>query len=64
MNHWKGTITNQLLQFFSCGSGKIATGIKDVLMKIVKEKGDVDDADAAARFDKIAKGRYAADIFD
>ncbi|KAF7973316.1 hypothetical protein HWV62_15559 [Athelia sp. TMB] len=51
-------------KFFSCGSGKVATGIKEALVKIIKEKHDVDDTEAAAKFDKISQGRYSADIFD
>jgi cytochrome P450/NADPH-cytochrome P450 reductase len=51
-------------KFFSCGSGKIAKGIQEVLVKIIKEKHEMDDEQAAAQFDKISTGRYSADIFD
>jgi cytochrome P450 / NADPH-cytochrome P450 reductase len=52
------------LQFFSCGSGKVATGIKLKLIEIIKGNLNVGDAEAAAKFEKVSKGRYATDIFD
>jgi cytochrome P450/NADPH-cytochrome P450 reductase len=51
-------------QFFSCGSGKIASGIKTKLIEIIKRKLNVDHAEAAARFEKVGKDRYTTDIFD
>jgi len=51
-------------QFFSCGSGKIASGIKTKLIEIIERKLNIDHADAAARFEKVSKDRYATDIFD
>ena len=52
------------LQFFSCGSGKVATGIKATLIQIIKGSLSTDDATALASFEKISKDRYATDIFD
>ncbi|KAF7976157.1 hypothetical protein HWV62_7475 [Athelia sp. TMB] len=52
------------VQFFSCGAGKVAMGVKETLIKIIKEKNGVDEAEATAQFDRVAKGRYATDIFD
>ncbi|KAF7980075.1 hypothetical protein HWV62_39868 [Athelia sp. TMB] len=51
-------------KFFSCGAGKVAMGVKETLIKIIREKNGVDEAEAAAQFDRVAKGRYATDIFD
>ncbi|OBZ67672.1 hypothetical protein A0H81_12453 [Grifola frondosa] len=51
-------------KFYTCGAGRIAQGIKEVLVKIIKEKQNVDDAEAAALFDRATEGRYATDIFE
>ncbi|KIM86528.1 hypothetical protein PILCRDRAFT_815766 [Piloderma croceum F 1598] len=51
-------------KFFSCGSGKIASGIKTKLIEIIERKLNVDHAEATARFEKVSKDRYATDIFD
>lgn len=51
-------------KFFSCGSGKVATGIKTKLIEIIKGNTNVDDAEAVAKFERVGKDRYATDIFD
>lgn len=52
------------LQFFMCGSGKVASGVKKTLVDMIREDNDLDEAAAIARFSEITKGRYATDIFD
>lgn len=51
-------------QYFVCGSGKVARGVKDILTAIIKEARGVDDAEAAALFEKATVGRFATDIFE
>jgi cytochrome P450/NADPH-cytochrome P450 reductase len=51
-------------KFFTCGSGKIATGIKHKLIEIIKGNTKLDDAEAVAQFEKVSRDRYATDIFD
>lgn len=61
-----GSITklNCCLQFFTCGAGKVASGIKEKLVAILQEGGDLTEAEALAKFESVTKGRYATDIFD
>ncbi|KAJ7870739.1 fatty acid hydroxylase [Mycena olivaceomarginata] len=49
---------------FTCGSGTVAKGIKASLIEIIKQADSVSLEDATAKFERIAKGRYATDIFD
>jgi len=58
------TIDSNRCQFFTCGSGKIATGIKHKLIEIIKGNTKLDDAEAVAKFEKVSRDRYATDIFD
>ncbi|KZP32063.1 cytochrome P450 [Athelia psychrophila] len=52
-------------KFFSCGSGKVAAGVREALIRIIIEKHPSDSAEeATAKFERITKGRYATDIFD
>lgn len=52
-------------QFFVCGAGKIASGVKEMLVAIIKESHpEVDDARALVMFHEITSGRYATDIFE
>jgi cytochrome P450/NADPH-cytochrome P450 reductase len=51
-------------QFFTCGSGVVAKGIKASLIEIIKQADGADSETATAKFEKITKGRYATDIFD
>ncbi|KAJ7703270.1 hypothetical protein B0H17DRAFT_1327061 [Mycena rosella] len=50
--------------FFTCGSSSVAKGIKATLVDIFKAENNIDDAEAAAEFERITKGRYATDIFE
>ncbi|TBU21312.1 bifunctional P-450:NADPH-P450 reductase [Dichomitus squalens] len=51
-------------KFFTCGSGKVAQGIKKVLTDIIKEARVCTDEDAAALFERAIQGRYATDVFE
>ncbi|KAH8103110.1 fatty acid hydroxylase [Cristinia sonorae] len=51
-------------RFFTCGSRKVANGVKDVLTAIIKEKRQCSDEEAAALFQRATQSRYATDIFD
>jgi cytochrome P450/NADPH-cytochrome P450 reductase len=53
-----------LPQFFTCGSGIVAKGIKASLVEVIKLSQSVDTDEATVRFEKVTKGRYATDIFD
>ncbi|KAF8185259.1 cytochrome P450 [Mycena galopus ATCC 62051] len=50
--------------FFTCGSSAVAKGIKGSLVEIIKEIDGANTTEAAAKFERILKGRYATDIFD
>ncbi|KAF9812238.1 hypothetical protein IEO21_06278 [Rhodonia placenta] len=51
-------------KFYTCGSRKIAQGIKNSLTKLIMEKQNVDEAEATAMFRRVIQGRYATDIFE
>ncbi|KAH8103122.1 cytochrome P450 [Cristinia sonorae] len=51
-------------KFFTCGSRKVANGVKDALTAIIKEKRQCSDEEAAALFQRATQARYATDIFD
>ncbi|OBZ65058.1 hypothetical protein A0H81_14948 [Grifola frondosa] len=51
-------------KFFVCGSGKVASGVKEALVRIIKEQKKVGDAEAEAVFDEITSGRFATDVFE
>ncbi|KAL1937786.1 hypothetical protein VTO73DRAFT_12805 [Trametes versicolor] len=51
-------------KFFVCGSSKVASGVKRVLVEIIKETRHLDDEAALVAFDEIMNGRYATDIFE
>lgn len=59
-----GMLTVTSVQFFVCGSSKIASGVKRVLIEIIKESRHLDDEAALAAFDEMMNGRYATDIFE
>jgi sulfite reductase alpha subunit-like flavoprotein len=42
----------------------VAKGVKATLVDIIKAEEKVDEAEAAEKFERITKGRYATDIFD
>lgn len=51
-------------QFFTCGSGKVAQGVKKVLTDLIKEARGFSDEEASAAFERAIQGRYATDIFE
>lgn len=53
-----------LRQFYTCGSRKVAQGIREVLTRIIKEGRGVDDAEADRLFQRAIRDRYATDIFE
>ena len=52
-----------LRQFFTCGSSKVAQGVKKVLTEIITDCR-FSDKRAAAAFEKAFQGRYTTDIFE
>ncbi|KZT69908.1 cytochrome P450 [Daedalea quercina L-15889] len=55
---------NAQAKFYTCGSRKVAQGIKEVLTKIIKEAQGIDDSTADEVFKRAIRGRYATDIFE
>ncbi|KAI0823976.1 bifunctional P-450/NADPH-P450 reductase [Trametes gibbosa] len=51
-------------KFFVCGSSKIASGVKQVLVEIIKETRHLEDDAAVTAFDEMMTGRYATDVFE
>lgn len=51
-------------QLFTCGSGKVAQGVKRVLTDVIKEARSYTDEEAAAAFERAIQDRYATDIFE
>ncbi|KAI0070911.1 cytochrome P450 [Panus rudis PR-1116 ss-1] len=51
-------------RFFTCGSRKIAEGVRTVLTAIIKDRHGTDDATAEKLFERASLSRYATDIFD
>ncbi|KAI9067866.1 fatty acid hydroxylase [Trametes sanguinea] len=51
-------------RLFTCGSGKMAQGIKRVLTELIKESRSCSDDEAARLFERAIQGRYATDIFE
>ncbi|KID78722.1 Bifunctional P-450:NADPH-P450 reductase, partial [Metarhizium brunneum ARSEF 3297] len=70
--HERGSITNMWekgARFYVCGSGKMAEGVKGVLVKIVTEEYEkagepVTEEEAVGHFERIRKERYCMDVFD
>lgn len=55
----------RILQFFACGSGVVAKGIKSKLIELLHSVfPEEDDAEVLAKFERITKGRYVTDVFD
>ncbi|EIN12923.1 fatty acid hydroxylase [Punctularia strigosozonata HHB-11173 SS5] len=50
-------------QLYSCGSRKMATGVKEKLIELIKESRGCNNTEAEAAFERV-RGRYATDIFD
>lgn len=57
-------MAHKFLQFFTCGSGQVAKGIKNKLLEILESEGSLTREEAVLRFDAISKDRYVTDIFD
>ncbi|RPD61291.1 bifunctional P-450:NADPH-P450 reductase [Lentinus tigrinus ALCF2SS1-6] len=55
---------HQKAKFFTCGSGKVAQGVKKVLTELIKEAKGFTAEEAAAAFERAIQGRYATDIFE
>ncbi|KAH9948045.1 bifunctional P-450/NADPH-P450 reductase [Amylocystis lapponica] len=51
-------------KIFVCGSGKVAVGVKETLVAILKEHSGSSDAEATERFAQITKDRFATDVFE
>ncbi|KAI0694739.1 bifunctional P-450/NADPH-P450 reductase [Earliella scabrosa] len=51
-------------KIFVCGSSKIAAGVKQTIIEVLKEGKDIDEAAALACFSELMNGRYATDIFE
>ncbi|KAI0763546.1 bifunctional P-450/NADPH-P450 reductase [Trametes elegans] len=67
VRHDKADILRAFLvggKFFVCGAGKVASGVKQVLVEFIKESRQLDDEGALAAFDEMMNGRYATDIFE
>ncbi|KAI8976616.1 fatty acid hydroxylase [Trametes punicea] len=60
----KEAYDHQNAKLFTCGSGKMAQGIKKVLTKLIKESRNCSDEEAARLFERAIQGRYATDIFE
>ncbi|KAI0694744.1 fatty acid hydroxylase [Earliella scabrosa] len=51
-------------KIYVCGAGRIAAGVKEAIVRFIKEQKKTDEASALAHFEKIMNGRYATDIFE
>ncbi|OSC96348.1 fatty acid hydroxylase [Trametes coccinea BRFM310] len=60
----KQAYDQQNARLFTCGSGKMAQGIKKVLTELIKESRGCSDDEAARLFERAIQGRYATDIFE
>lgn len=52
------------LQFFVCGSSRVAAGAKETLLGFIKEYRQTDDEGALKVFGEILQDRYATDVFE
>lgn len=52
------------VQFFTCGSRKVAEGVKQVLMSIICEARGVSEEEGALLFDRAILERYSTDVFE
>ncbi|KAH9891895.1 bifunctional P-450/NADPH-P450 reductase [Cubamyces lactineus] len=67
LRHDSKDVINAFLQggkFYVCGSSKVSTGVKQVLVQFFKETRNLNDEEALATFEKVMNGRYATDIFE
>ncbi|KAJ3487812.1 hypothetical protein NLI96_g3280 [Meripilus lineatus] len=51
-------------KFFTCGSRKVAEGVKQVLMSIICEARGVSEEEGALLFDRAILERYSTDVFE
>lgn len=51
-------------QMYVCGSGRMATAVREKLVEIVQTQLQLEPAEAAEAFNTIIKGRFATDIFE
>jgi hypothetical protein len=59
------TSLTRTIQYYLCGSGKMALGVKDKLGDIILEVEGGSKEEAAAALTRLSKmSRFAADIFD
>ena len=59
------TILTRTLQYYFCGSGKVALGVKDKLGDIILEAKGGSKEEAAVFLAQLSKvSRFATDIFD
>jgi len=59
------TTLTRMMQYYFCGSGKVALGVKDKLGDIFSEAKGGSKEEAATFLAQLAKGsRFATDIFD
>lgn len=59
------TLVSFHYQCYTCGSRKVAEGVREVLTKIIKDKDNLEDEKATALFHRaVDASRYATDIFD
>ncbi|OCH86500.1 cytochrome P450 [Obba rivulosa] len=55
---------NSNAKFYTCGSGKVAQGVKTVLIRLIQRQRGAGESEAAALFELAIRGRYATDIFE
>ncbi|KAI0356058.1 fatty acid hydroxylase [Trametes cingulata] len=60
----KNAYDHENARLFTCGSGKMAQGVKKVLTAIIQESRGCSDEEAAVLFERAIQGRYATDIFE
>lgn len=64
------SLWDQGARVYVCGSNRVAKGVKDVFLRIAKEKSELDDGKPMTEeeleewFSDIRNERYATDIFD
>lgn len=56
------TCFSTIFQFYTCGSRRVANGIKEACITILKQNRPTEDAREI--FDRVQKERFASDVFD
>ncbi|KAI0085847.1 cytochrome P450 [Irpex rosettiformis] len=51
-------------KIYVCGSGRVAAGVKETLVKIIQDHRNVDLEAATAIFNDVIHGRFATDVFE